>query len=308
MAAGGAGAIAARWLPFPLHAAETVQAAPPARSRVVMVKHPGVLTSGYRVDREIFARMIDAGIRELTGAESDKAAWNRFAREGERVSMKYNTVGGRNLETHPETYQIIEERLTTHCAPERVVAWDRNTLPPDLDGWGSETYALPSRGLTTKLRAIVTDWTTCLINLPVVKMHWSTGITIAMKNHMGTNDNPGELHDWDTGMWKSIAELNDLPPIRGKTRLVVADATRPLWDGGPGDRPANRWDHHALLFAFDPVAVDAVGLKILEDKRAEVKGEPWPATYGRMNVEYAQEIGLGVADLSRIDLVEKVLA
>ena len=234
VAAGGAGAVAARWLPFSARAQEAQDAAAAARSRVVMVKHPGVLTSGYRVDREIFARMIDVGIRELTGAENDKDAWGRVAREGDRVSMKYNTVGGRNLQTHPELYQIIEERLTKYCAPERVIAWDRNSLPADLGEWGSETYELPTRGIKTKLRAIVTDWTTCLVNLPVVKMHWSTGITIAMKNHMGTNNNPGELHDWDTGMWQSIPELNGLPPIRDKTSLIVCDATRPLRDAGPG--------------------------------------------------------------------------
>ncbi len=299
-AVGGAGALAARYIPAAGYA-ETPAA---SKARVVVVKHSGVFSAPNRVDRDVIAAMIDAGVRELTGAEFESASWVKVAEKGDKVAIKYNTVGGARLETRPEIYEILGERLRKYADVEQVIAWDRNKLPKELLAWGSETYTLPSRGIKTKLRSIVTDWATCLINTPVVKMHWGTGITIAMKNHMGTNNNPADLHNWDDGMWKSIAELNALEPIRAKTRLIVADATRPLWDGGPGDRPANRWNYNALLFGFDPVAVDAVGLAILEKKREEVKGEPWPATHGRMKIEYAERIGVGVGDMRRIDVQE----
>ena len=312
-AVGGAGGVVARWLPGTAHAAAETPSAEttaPAQgsARVVIIRRPGVLVEGYKVDREILAGMIDAGIRELTGAESDKAAWQSIAREGERVTMKYNGLGGPNIRTHAEMYEILAERFKEHARVEDAIAWDRQGIPVDKDGWGSETYELPSRGIKTKLRAIVTDWATCLVNLPVLKTHGGNGLTIAMKNHLGTNNNPGDLHPWDGGMWQSIAELNALEPIRTKTKLIVVDATRPLWDGGPGDRPANRWDENALMFAIDPVAVDTVGLGIIEAKREEVKGEPWPVTWGRKKVEYAGTLGIGVADPKRIEVVEKTLA
>jgi hypothetical protein len=52
------------------------------------------------------------------------------------------------------------------------------------------------------------------------------------------------------------------------------------------------------------VAAEAVGLRILEAKRAEVRKKEWPMTAARLMVAHAQKIGLGQADPARIDLVE----
>jgi hypothetical protein len=54
----------------------------------------------------------------------------------------------------------------------------------------------------------------------------------------------------------------------------------------------------------DPVAAEAVGLRILEARRAEFRKKDWPMTAARLMLAHAQEIGLGNADADRIDLVE----
>jgi hypothetical protein len=102
----------------------------------------------------------------------------------------------------------------------------------------------------------------------------------------------------------SIPELSALPPIRTKTRLVIIDAIRPLYAGGPTDNPEYRWDFRGLIVSRDPVAASATGLRILEAKRAEVRKQAWPMTAAQLMMAYAQKIGLGNTDADRIDLVE----
>jgi len=105
-------------------------------------------------------------------------------------------------------------------------------------------------------------------------------------------------------MPRSLPELNALPPLRTKTRLVVIDAIRPLYAGGPFDAPEYRWDFRGLIVSTDPVAADAVGLRILEARRAKASGKAWPMNAARAMVAWGQRIGLGQADPARIDRVE----
>jgi hypothetical protein len=134
------------------------------------------------------------------------------------------------------------------------------------------------------------------------------GLSAALKNHLGSINNPAAYHYWEPDrLPKSVPELNALAPIRTKTRLVIIDAVRPLFAGGPVDDPQYRWDYRGLIVSTDPVAAEAVGMRILEAKRAEVRKGPWPMTAAQFMLAHAQEIGLGNADPDRIDLVETKL-
>lgn len=139
----------------------------------------------------------------------------------------------------------------------------------------------------------------------MLKAHFGEGISASMKNHLGSVNNPAVYHGWRPDqMPRNLPELNALDPIRKKTRLCILDAFRPLFAGGPADDENYRWDYCGLIVGTDPVAVTAVGMQILEARRAEVRGKPWPMTAARHLVAHAQKIGLGAADPDRIDLVE----
>jgi hypothetical protein len=56
-----------------------------------------------------------------------------------------------------------------------------------------------------------------------------------------------------------------------------------------------------MLCAHDPVAVDEVGRQILEAKRAQVKGAPWPLNPAPTYLDAAaRRYHLGQADPARI--------
>jgi len=288
---------------------EAFAASKPAKSRVVLVTHKKVLAEGWQMNLQVLQEMMDEGMKKLTREKSASAAWKKIVKPNDVVSIKWNELGGPNIRSHQELMDACAAAARSVGVPEdKVLVWSRSQRVPDAyKGW-SEEYKFPN-GKSTKIGSVLDKHTTCLINLPVVKTHSSTGFTCALKNHMGSNSNPGQMHSWDSSpapMWENIAYINNTPGIRRCTKLIIADATRPLFNGGPGDDPAFRWDYHTLVCGTDPVAVDRVCIDIVDEKR-KAEGLP-PADVGRKCVELAGQLGIGSYDLAKIEIVKLELA
>lgn len=89
-----------------------------------------------------------------------------------------------------------------------------------------------------------------LINVPIVKQHGSTGLTIAGKNLMGCTWNRGRMHQ---GLSQSIAEIN----AKLRPDLTVVDAMRILVRNGPtGGSLADVKIKNTVLACTDWVAAD----------------------------------------------------
>jgi hypothetical protein len=279
--------------------------APAGRSRIVVVTHPEVILKEYRVNPPVIRQMLDRALMELTGANTETEAWKKIGRADDFVAVKHNSIGRPTLHSHTEINDAVAAQLAAAAQvnPDRILVVDR-MLPPPYNEL-SDPFTLPSRKLQTRLRRLYTDQATAIVNVSVLKAHFSEGLSAAMKNHLGSVNNPAAYHGWEPDrMPRSIPELNALPPIRAKTRLAIIDAIRPLFAGGPTDESQYRWDYRGLIVSTDPVAAEAVGLRILEARRAEFRKKDWPMTAARLMLAHAQEIGLGNADADRIDLVE----
>ena len=280
------------------------------KSRVIAVYHSKVHAEGHIANPEVVNLMLETGMRKLTGKATVREAWASIVRPTDVVSVKWNQVGAPTNETRPEIRDWVRNWVLRMGVPEAdCVVWSKQDLRGDDAGW-SAPYTLPS-GLKTQVRNVLLR-ATVGINVPVCKAHWGTGITVALKNHFGSINNPGRFHDWEQNeggpqfppMWKSVGEIYALEPVAKKEKLIICDALHPVWDDGPGDNPANRWNYNAILFSTDPVAVDSISCDILEAKRREAAGKPWPATSGRKSVDYAATLGLGNAARNKIELVE----
>ncbi len=94
-----------------------------------------------------------------------------------------------------------------------------------------------------------------IINLPVLKSHYDANnqITAAMKNHYGSC-NPSSL----CGETENMLWISSDGYIRNRTSLIITDAIRATYNGGPGDPPQS-WllfpEHtpNTLFFTTDPV-------------------------------------------------------
>ncbi len=85
---------------------------------------------------------------------------------------------------------------------------------------------------------------------------------------------------------------------------MVVDALRPLCHGGPQVDPRYVWPYKGLLIGTDPVAVDSVGLKIVQGRREQMRGRNWPLSPPPKHIAVAAEkYKLGTADLAQIEIV-----
>ena len=124
------------------------------------------------------------------------------------------------------------------------------------------------------------------INVPVAKHHSASGLTIGMKNVMGViGGNRAVLH---RRLAEALVDMNRVV----RSHLTVVDATRVLVANGPqGGRIEDVKILGTVLASSDVVAADAV--------TATLFGKAMPDL---PYLSLAHEQGLGVADISRIQL------
>jgi uncharacterized protein (DUF362 family) len=109
-----------------------------------------------------------------------------------------------------------------------------------------------------------------------------------------------------------IPTVVSYPVIRNKAVLHILDGVKGLYHGGPGARPQFVWEHKTMYFATDPVALDHVGWKAIDEKRVAMgmktialdRPDQFSTFLNRQpeHVEIAGAMGLGEWDESKIDL------
>jgi hypothetical protein len=169
--------------------------------------------------------------------------------------------------------------------------YDAYTLPYMVNG-GKHSY----------FTKICTEKVTKIINIPVLK-NAGYSITVCMKNlAYGSISNTGRLHK---DLWHdTCAEVCAFPPLRDKVVLNIADGLLGCFDGGPSANPQFICQYNTVLAGTDPVAVDRIAYDIILKKRIEEGIQDTERDGSRKFMEMAQDLQLGVADRSKIELTE----
>ncbi len=286
------------------------------RARIVRVESDKLWRGDAR-DPNVVALMVDKGVMAFTGEAAPEAAWRRFFKPGTRVGLKINLLGRPLVYTAPEvTDAVAAGVLLAGVKPEDVIVWDRwkdhfgptryrfgrGKLGESVEHGGryDKTRALRASGGPCPIDTIAVDRTDVTVNLPVLKDHGTSGVTLALKNiAFGCYDHHDRAHD--NGCDPFIAEACEHFVATTTVPLIVMDATEACFDDGP--RPADRarlWRENAIYVATDPVALDVICRKVIMARRA-AKGLPDKTRQCR-HVETATRKGLGVGDPSRIDV------
>ncbi len=294
--------------------------AQPARPRVVVVRAKQALTHGYDADRGALRAMLAAGLAALAGTPDGVAGLSRYFKTGQTVGLKINGLAGRNAATHVELVDELSAllRQIDIGGPQQVV-FDR--FASDLtasgfalnergesyrctgnDALGYEEEATVMASSASRLARVLTERVDVVLNLPVLKQHMLSGMSGALKNQFGCIHNPNKMHLDKCDPY--ISEVNALPTIRQKQRLIVMDALRPVVDNGPSYQPGMAEVANALLFAVDPVAMDVVGLELLEELRRK-RGLPSldKVDLTPTHIQTSAKMGLGVGERAAIDVV-----
>lgn len=270
-----------------------------------------------RLDRVL--AMLDRGMVRVFGTENAEKAWQQVASPEDVVALKVNCICAR-LASNPVVAAAIAQRLMeVGVLPQNIIIFDRTsgelrnagyelvktgTDKPYCYGIDGDYGAPITQGtFTGGIANLLTQKATVLINVPVMKDWGGSQVTMALKSHLGSINNPGAQH---RDMAHTIPDLNATDPIRTKTRLVVLDASRGCWAGGPGPQPGTIWTYKGLLVSRDPVAADYVGNTIINNKRAELGQKPIAAPDGISRyLPVAAAMGLGKASQAEIDLVHE---
>jgi hypothetical protein len=308
------------------------------RSKVILAHSPGVIDDTGKVDPVILQDLLDKSILELTGYDSLKKAWKNYFSSEDIIGFKvngnsYSVLQGTPMTNHFPliTDAILKSYAQAGLSESNAIIWERSDAElksmgyeiqkekgklrimgshierrrsAETEGgyqpWFSETeHAVGSK--STHLSNILERDCTALINLPCLKSHRLAGVTGALKNHYGSIDNPREFHD-DDCCNPGVAEINNIPVIRDRHKLVICNALMGLWEGGPRWNLANMWMEGSLIIGEDPVAVDTVMLQMIDKKRTEAGLQP--VTPRAKHLALSEAIGLGNSKLENIDLVK----
>jgi len=294
-----------------------------AGSQVVSARDENALRDG-QVNRVVVRRLVAESVKRLTGASSEADAWRALFSPEDTVGIKVNCLAGPMMCTRPEVVDAVVEGLTGAggIPAKQIIIWDRFNrelekcgytirtsgsgplcFGTDSRGAGYEPQPLMHGSIGSCFSTILTRRSTALLNMPVLKDHDLAGVTIGMKNFYGTIHNPNKYHDNNCDPY--IADLSASPPIRSRLRLVVCDALAPQCHAGPAYREQFVWQRGGILVARDPVALDAVGARIIEEQR-RAKGMPSldeqkrPPRY----IQSAEALEIGWARKDKIRLVE----
>ena len=295
------------------------------KSKIVVVTGFGVIRASGKVNTSLLARMLERGLCRLTSEAKPADAISHYYSPKDKVGLKVNCLAGRMASTHPEVALAVADLLESMGVRERnIVIWDRSSrelkeigFPLNVNGDGPRCFGTDAQGvgysqelidykhIGSLLSRMMESVTNVQLNLPVLKDHSLSGVTCALKNYFGAVHNPNKYHE--DGCDPFIADLNQVPQIREQQRLIVCDALRVQYNGGPSYHPQWAENFGGIIVGDDPVAVDFVGYQIIDRIRRK-HGLPDLEKAGRKPKHIFTaadgEHNLGKASLEEIDLVE----
>jgi len=293
----------------------TAEAAASGKSRVVITTDPAVMPKEGEVSQKVFEKMLGRSMTKLTDSKSAAEAWKKLFKPNDVVGIKINCLFGRGVSTRPEAVRAVIAGLKSAGVNEdNIIVWDRSSgdmiksgFPINKDGagvkyfaddghWGQEITHGRFKG---RITTVISDKITAMINMPVLKTHGISGLSCCLKNHFGSFDNPGNHHG-DSCI--AMADFSAIPAVKDKTRLVVVDAIRPQYAGGPGLQSQDQWNLYSVMVSKDPVAADYQGTEIIQARLKELARNPIPEKK-LVWLRAAQELGVGTCDPSKIELV-----
>ncbi len=293
-----------------------------SKSKVVLVRCRSLYSNGRPIQGKL-KQMLSHGMSVLNDGDDPEAVWKHLAKQTGTIGFKPNCVAGRNMSTAPELTMALIENLVSAGKDEndcviwemlsdklKSVGYELNVGRSGVKCYGTDArdvgygYMFHSNGSVASLVSrIVESHCDHLINVPILKDHSLAGVSGAMKNYYGAVHNPNKYHDNNCDPY--VAEINALPIIDKKDVLTIMDMTSMQYQGGPGYRGEYAVKYGAIMISQDRVAIDAVGEKIINELRVKNKLRTL-AEVGRLPkwLKTAESMGLGIADLNAIELVE----
>jgi hypothetical protein len=250
------------------------------KTKVVLIRDQNLFNADNSLNEQVATDMLSKAVVELTGKSNAAEAWKSLIKPTDVVGIKTNEWN--SLRTPAVLEDAIKEGVLSA-------------------GVKDSDVSVNDRGV---LRDDVFKRSTALINIRPMRAHAWSGVGTLLKNYIMFADKPSVYHPDSCA---SLAELWELPIVKGKTRLNILVMHAPLFHG-VGSQNFNStytWPYSGILVGIDPVAVDYVGLSIIQAKRNQYFGEDKPLNPPAKHIFMADtKYNLGTTDPKKIELVK----
>ena len=263
-------------LPFEIKAEHELK----KKTKVILIRDADVIDKRGTINLKVIQRMLDKAITTLFSKKDPVEAWKLLVKPTDVVGIKSNVWGP--LPTPKEMESALKKHVLDAGVPENNISID-------------------DRGV---LKNKIFLNATALVNvLPFITHHWS-GVGGCIKNYIMFAPNPPFYHPDSCA---NLAAVWKLPIVKDKTRLNILVMLTPLFHGIGAHHfdSTYTWPYKGILVGTDPVALDAVGLRIIELKRKAYFGEDMPLKPPAKHIAIADITHkLGTSNLKEIELLK----
>jgi hypothetical protein len=250
------------------------------KSKVILIRDERIPAYGTKPDQQVVNEMLNKALCALTGEKDAAAAWKKIIKPTDIVGIKTNYW--QSLPTPPELESAIKAELIKTGVDEKNISVNDRSIRKDP----------------------VFQKATALINTRPMRTHAWSGVGTLIKNYIMFAERPSAYHNDSCA---DLATIWSLPEVKGKTRLNVLVMFTPQFNSvGPHSFSADYvWSYKGLIVGFDPVAVDSVGLRVIQAKRNDYFKEDRPLNPPAKHIALADtRHHLGIADPAKIELVK----
>jgi hypothetical protein len=313
------------------------------KSKIFVVECPDA-TQTYDPQPTVIKRMVQKGLRLVTGKTSIREAWLSKLSTNDVVGLKVYSSPGGNAGTRPAVVaQVIESLLEAGFSPQHLIVWDRRISDLRLAGYfelaekyqvrvaGSQEagydpevfYSTPllgnlvysdlefgqkGQGVGRKsyVSKLLTHEITKIVNITPLLNHNQAGVSGALYSlTMGSIDNVLRFEMDEERLATAIPEVYALPQVGDKVVLNIVDALMCQYQGEERTLLHYASALNQLWFSFDPVALDVMGIEEIRNQRKRANIAQ-PRLTGQIYKNCAL-LDLGVADPDRIMVQKTVL-
>jgi hypothetical protein len=224
--------------------------------------------------------MLDQGVSRFLGEKDPLRAWKKLVKPTDMVGIKSNSWSP--LPTPAELEGAIQKRILDAGVAKGSISIDDQGVLDDK----------------------IFQSSTALINVRPLRTHFWAGIGGCIKNYIMFTRTPWLYHGESCS---PLASIWSKPIVRGKTRLNILSLIRTQFYSRGAHHFDRRYvsEYKGLLIGRDPVALDAVGVRLLQRQRIAHFGEDRPLDTQPIHILAAdQKYNLGVSDLNRIEIVK----
>jgi hypothetical protein len=248
--------------------------------KVVLIRDKRVIDWQGRINQKVLQQMLDQGVTKLLEEKNPLRAWKSLIKPSDIVGIKSNAWSP--LSTPEELGAAIQQRILDAGVPKGNISIDDQGVLDDK----------------------IFQSSTALINVRPLRTHFWAGIGGCIKNYIMFTRTPWLYHGESCS---PLASIWSKPMVKGKTRLNILSLIQIQFYSRGAHHFDRRYvsEYKGLLIGRDPVALDAVGVRLLQRQRIAHFGEDRPLDTQPIHILAAdQKYNLGVSDLNRIEIIK----